>query len=269
MLRLFAFLILLSLAGAGYYFWKGHPGAAPPHSLGEAQQQLKDVATTGAVKTALSLHASLRPYAVSVQTENGVVTLRGEVPSAQLLAATERVAAAVPDVRQVVNQLKVNETVAVAAKDAGDDRSIGERLDDEALEVQLRLAFSLDRNLRDSRIEVESHKKELRLSGTLRSAAEKRLALQTAGDVAGVRNVIDRLVLAGRDGAAEERRAAVEKAIRTNANLKDAAISVRLDDKTIVLEGRVKSGAERDLAALLARDAAGQAVRDRLEIKRD
>jgi osmotically-inducible protein OsmY len=267
MLRLLASLILLGLVGAGFYYWKRHPGAAP-RSLGEAQQQLQDVATTGAVKTALSLHRSLRPYAVSVGTENGIVTLRGEVPTAELLAATERVAAAVPDVRQVVNHVKVNQAVAALANPANDERSIGERLDDEALEVQLRLAFSLDRNLKGSRIEVESHKREVRLSGTLRSAAEKRLALQTASDVAGVKNVIDRLALVGQ-GDAEQRRAAVEKAIRSNANLRDAPISVRLDDETIVLLGSVKSGAERELAALLARDAAGQAVRNSLEIQRD
>lgn len=35
-----------------------------------------------------------------------------------------------------------------------------------------------------------------------------------------------------------------------------------------MLEGRVKSGAERDLAALLARDAAGHGVRNALQIRR-
>ena len=268
MSRLLALLILIGLAGGGYYYWKSNPGAAPPRSLQEAQEQLKDVALTGAVKTAFSLHKSLRPYPIRVSTEGGIVSLRGELPRAELRTAAERVAAAVPDVRQVVNHLKVNGAAASVSKDPDDDRSIGERLDDEALEVKLRMAFSLDRNLRDAEIDVVSRKQEVRLSGTLKSAEQKRLAVQTAGEISGVRSVTDRLALAGEDGAGEARRAAVERAIRGNANLRGAAISVRLDGGTVVLQGRVKTGAERDLAFLLARDAAGQSVHNGLEIGR-
>lgn len=266
MLRLLALLILAALVGGGYYYWKGNPGAAPPRSLGEAQQQLKDVALTGAVKTALSLHKSLKPHAVAVRTEDAIVTLRGEVPSAQLATAAERVASAVPDVRQVVNHLKVNPAVADVSTDAGDQRSLGERLDDEALELQLRMAFSLDRNLKDAAIDVESWKKEVRLSGTVPSTEVLWLAVQTASDVAGVKSVSDRLAVQA--GAVEERRAAAERAIRANPNLRDAAISVRLNEGEVVLEGRVNSGAESDLAALLARAAAGQGVRNALQIRR-
>lgn len=84
---------------------------------------LLDVALTGAVRSALSLHKSLKPYAVAVKTEAAIVTLRGEVPSTRLATAAERVAAAVPDVRQVVNHLKVNQAVAAVSTDAGDQRS--------------------------------------------------------------------------------------------------------------------------------------------------
>ena len=204
MLRLLASLVLLGLVGAGLYYWKGQPGAAAPRSLGEAQRQLEDVATTAAVKTALSLHRSLRPYTVSVQTENGIVT-RPAAAVAQL--ARDRGVAAALRRWQVCN-IEGERCGAAAATEAGDDRSIGERLDDEALEVQLRLAFSLDRNLKDSGIEVESRKRQVRLSGTLRSAEQKRLALQTASDVAGASNVIDALALAGesrRGGRARRR----------------------------------------------------------------
>jgi len=206
MLRLLALLILVGLVGGGYYYWKANPGAMPPRSLQEAQEQLKDVALTGAVKTALSLHKSLRPYAISVSTEGGIVTLRGELPRAELKAAATRVAAAVPDVRQVVDHLKVNEAAAVVSNASDDDRSMGERLDDETLEVQVRMAFSLDRNLKGSEIEVDSRKKEVRLSGTVKDAEQKRTAVRTAGQIAGVRSVTDRLAVLGEDGAGEERR---------------------------------------------------------------
>jgi hyperosmotically inducible protein len=266
MTRLLALLVLVGLVGSGYYYWRRGGGAGAPRSLDEAQGQLKDVALTGAVKTAFQLHKSLRRHALNVSTEDAIVTLRGELPRKELVAAAERVAAAVPDVRQVVNHLKVGG--AAEPDDAGDERSLGERLDDEALEVQARMAFSLNKNLKHAPVEIQSWKKELRLSGTVENAEQRRLALQTATELTGVSSVTDRLLVAGQDGDAEERRAAAERAIRKNASLKGAAISVRLDGGKIVLEGRVKNGAERDLAALLAREAAGQDIRNALEIRR-
>lgn len=268
MLRLLALLLLVGLAGGGYYYWKNDTGARPPRSLEEAQQQLEDVALTGAVKTALSLHKNLKSYEIAVSTESGIVTLRGELPSGELEAAAERVAAAVPDVRQVVNHLRLNEALAAASQSSAEDRTIGERLDDEALAVRVRMAFSLNKTLKQARIEVESRKKEVRLSGTVNDE-QRRLAVLTASEVSGVGKVSNQLSVATPAGkGGEERLAAVDRAIRGNANLQGAAIKVRLDGTRIVLEGRVKTGAERDLAGLLARDAAGQAIDNGLEIRR-
>ena len=136
-----------------------------------------------------------------------------------------------------------------------------------ALEVQARMAFSLHKDLKNARIEIEAWKKELRLSGSVDSAEQRRLALETASELTGVSSVTDRLEVAGQDGDREARRTAAERAIRSNANLKAAAIKVRLDGATVVLEGRVRTGAERDLAALLAREAAGPKIRNALEIR--
>src|SRR5262245_45867859 len=186
MLRAAALLLLVGLVGAGVYYWRAGPGAT--RGLQGAQQQLKDVGLTGAVKTALSLHRGLQPHALSVATDDGVVTLRGELPSAELKDAALRVAAAVPDVRQVVDHLKLNASLAPLPDDA-DGRTLGERLDDETLAARVRMAFALDRGLRDAPLRVEVWKKEVRLSGALPSEADRQLALERAGAVAGVRGV--------------------------------------------------------------------------------
>ena len=271
MLRAAALLLLTGLLGAGYYYWKAVPGAVPPRSLREAQQQLRDAALTGAVKTALSLHKSLEAYPLGVTTEDTVVTLRGELPSAELKDAALRTAAAVPEVRQVVDHLKLDAALAPKAAPS-DGRTLGERLDDETLAARVRMAFALHRSLKDAPVKVDSYKKELRLSGSVPSAELRQLALQTASDVAGVRGVREELQLApspaGVSGdSIEKRRAAAERAIKANPNLAHALISVQLDGAAIVLKGHVRSGAESDLATLLARDAAGD-VRNVLEIRR-
>ena len=149
MLRAAALLLLIGLLGGGYYYWKARPGAAPPRSLDEAQRQLKDVALTGAVKTALSLHKSLEAFTLGVTTEDAVVTLRGELPSPELKDAALRTAAAVPEVRQVVDHLKLDASLAPAPP-ASDGRTLGERLDDETLAARVRMAFALHRALKDA-----------------------------------------------------------------------------------------------------------------------
>jgi hyperosmotically inducible protein len=268
MLRAAALLLLLGLLGGGYYYWKARGGSAAPRSLREAQQQLKDVALTGAVKTALSLHKSLEPYALGVTTEDTVVTLRGELPSTELKQAALRTAQAVPEVRQVVDHLKVDASLAPPPA-ASDGRTLGERLDDETLVARVRMAFALHRSLKDAPVKLDAYKKELRLSGSVADEEARQLALQTASDVAGVHGVRDELQLAAANASvsAEQRRAAAEKAIRANSNLEHAQIRVQLDGGAIVLQGYVRNGAERDLAALLARAAAGD-VRNALEIRR-
>lgn len=264
MLRLLALLMLVALVGGGYYYWRANPGVPASKSLDAVAGQLKDTALTGAVRTALQLHGSLRPYAIVVGTEGGVVTLRGTLPQPELRAAAERVAAAVPDVRQVVNHLQVDGSAVQPP--AGDERSLGERLDDETLEVQVRMAFSLNKKLRDAPIQVDSHRKELRLSGSASSEELRREALRVAGDVAGVKAVTDTLRV-GVEAVGADVRDAVRRALRSNANLSGAEIEVANQGARLVLRGRVRTGAERELAGLLARDAAGREVDNRLQVR--
>lgn len=193
-LRFFALVVLVFLVGGGYLYWKNNPSLTPPRNLGEAKEQLEDAGVSGRVKTALALHRSLKPLGIEVSTESKVVTLRGDVPQDELKKAAEHVAASVPDVKQVVNHLKVVSGAAGAAPKDGDGRTLGERLDDEALEVQAKLAFSLNRNLKDARIDVEAWKRELRVSGEV-SEDQKKLALDTARDIQNVIGVTDRMTV--------------------------------------------------------------------------
>lgn len=265
LMRLLALLLLVALLGGGYYYWKANPGLSPPRNLGEASQQIKDTTLTGAVRTAFSLYGTLRPYPITASTEGGVVTLRGEVPAQELRALAERVAAAVPDVRQVVNHLEIGGAPIAAEQDG---RSLGERLDDETLEVQVRMAFSLNKDLRGSKIEVRSRRKEITLSGRVTSPEQQRLALEVAREVAAVRGVGDELSVSGQGAGGDAPLAAAEAAIRANPNLKGAEIVAERRAGRIRLRGRAGTGAERDLAGLLARDAAGEPVDNEVEIKR-
>jgi osmotically-inducible protein OsmY len=197
--RLLALIVLLVVAAIALYYWKYKPASAESaaedvaagarQTLSTAAQKLRQTRFTGSVKAAFELNRELAPLPIDVDsTETGVVTLKGRVPSEEAKVLAGRVAAAVPDVTQVVNELSVDSA-------AGPSRSYG-------------------------------------------------------GPAAGP-------APAGAESAQR-----VDRALRASPSLGAYAITVREEGGRIVLGGRVKTAAEKELAGLLARDAAGGAVVD-------
>lgn len=271
--RLAALIVILALLGGGLYYWKSRETGAAPVRLLEVGKRLADARITGEVVGALHLNRNLAPWAIDVGTEEGVVTLRGDVPREELRATAERVAAAVPDVRQVVNHLRVN---PAAAPPSTPERTLGESLDDHALELRVRLALSLNRELKGTEIGVRSFRREITLEGEVATPRQRQLAVEVARETMGVGSIRDELRVrpasatdggAGAGpGAPTDRRSAVRQALAANSSLKPYVIDVREEGGALVLVGRVRTGAERDLAGLLARDAAGGPVKNALEI---
>jgi len=262
--RLFAFVVLVVLVGGGLFYWRlGGGGLPAAEDFGEVGLHVRDTAVTAAVRGALGLNRRLQPYRIRVETEDRVVVLRGKLPQEELKELAESIAAAVPEVRQVVNHLRVTADVVAAAPKT--DRSLGESLDDETLEVQVRLAFSLHRDLKGTDIQVEAYRRAVTLEGQVTRVAQRRLASRIARDTPGVASVNDRIRVAGL--AEEDAAAAVERVLAANANLAPYAISAHEEAGRLVLEGRVRTGAESDLAEVLAGSAAEVPVENRLEIR--
>ena len=186
--RLFALIVLLALLGAGFYYWRLAPGG--PRHLDELGRRLEDVRLATAVRAALALNRRLQGGELTVDAEQGRVTLRGTLPDESARRLALEVAAGVPGVRQVADQVRSAPPGPAAP---GDDRTLGERLDDQALEAKIRLAFVLQRDLAGEPIEVLVRRRQVRLSGELRSAARRAKAVQVAGDVPDVVGVTDKL----------------------------------------------------------------------------
>jgi osmotically-inducible protein OsmY len=189
--RLFGFVVLVALVLAGLYYWKTRsPELKTPKGLHDVGRTLEDTAVTGAVKTAFSLNRILKPLPLEIHTEDHVVTLRGEVPRKDMKDTAERVAAAVPDVTQVVNHIHVTGGAEEAPRP---DRTLTETFDDQALAVQVRLALSLNRDLKGADLKVEAFKRDVTLSGRAQRDAQRALAVQVARDTPGVSNVTDHI----------------------------------------------------------------------------
>ncbi len=237
-----------------------------PKAFASVKDTVLEAKTTGAVKAALELNRTLEPYPINVDTEeDGVVVLRGEVPQAEIRAAAERVAAAVPSVRRVKNELRINPNLPVQT-DAG--RTLGENLDDKALEAKVHLAFSLTRQLKGTDLSVSAYRKGVTLRGEVDDEAQRRLAVEVARQTKDVQDVVDEIRIKGKAGVSSSVAANVERALKANPHLAPYEIKVLQEGGKVVLTGRVKTGAEKDLAGLVAKDAGGGQVTNSLEVQR-
>ena len=151
--------------------------------------KIEDATVTGSVKTALSLNRTLRPYAIGVSSQDGVVTLQGRVPVEGLRSRAEAVAAEVPDVVRVVNEIQVLPSVTPAPAEAG---SPGESLDHHAgAATGAERAAAAQRALRSNanvarfELEVRQEGERLVLRGQVGTLAEKDLAGMLAREGAG------------------------------------------------------------------------------------
>jgi osmotically-inducible protein OsmY len=207
--RLFGLVVLLVIVGAAVYLWRGRPagdlapgpsargfgdearalGAEARDKLGVVGHKIEDAALAGAVKTALSLNRTLRPHAIGVSSQAGVVTLRGRVPVEGLRSRAEAVAAEVPDVVRVLNEIQVLPSGAPAREEVG---SPGESVDGHpgAATVAERAAAA-QRALRSNanvarfELEVRQEGERLVLRGHVGTLAEKDLAGMLAREGAG------------------------------------------------------------------------------------
>lgn len=290
--RLLGFVLLVAIGAAAFYAWRTRPAGAPAlgavaqgvrseagelgsgakelgseakEKLAEWGQGLQDAKVTASVRTALGLNRRLRPYSLKVDTEQGVVTLQGRVDSEELRSRAEAVSAAVPGVTRVVNKL---ETAPAAAAQP----TLAEKIGDKALEMRVKMALSLNRELRGSNLAVSAQRHQVVLSGDARSEAQRDAALRTARETASVGVVFDRIQVAGAEPgkpslSTAQRAALAQRALESNASLAGFHLSVREEAGRLVLRGVVATPAEKDLAGLVARDGAGASVENAVEIR--
>jgi osmotically-inducible protein OsmY len=277
MRRLFALLVLVALVGVGLYYFKYRPaGETPREALGSVGEKFRGAKTTGEIKAALELNRNLKPYSIDVDASgDGVVALKGEVPREDFRAEAERVAAAVPGVREVHNEIRIDPALPAPA-DGG--RTLGENFDDKALEAKVKLAFSLDKGLEGSKLSVRAYRREVTVGGTVDTPEQHQLALKLAGSTTDVIAVHDEIQLRGQAAAPAaaaaspaaaggDRAQAAKRALAANPSLAAYDIQVHEEGGRLVLSGRVKTAAEKELAGLVARDAAGVQVENVLEVR--
>jgi hyperosmotically inducible protein len=284
--RVLALLVVVALVLGVLYYWKYQPGRLPhlrSEKLGDVGTKLGEVGETvgeklratktkGSVKAALELNRNLTSYPIEVDAhDDGTVVLRGAVPSEEVRANAARVAGGVPDVAHVDNELRVDPTLAPPS---GEGRSFGENFDDHALEAKVKLAYSLSKDMKGADVKVSAFRRDVTLGGTVTSEAQRQAALQIAQQTPQVGSVKDALQVAGAPAGspaaasapADPARAA-QTALATNPNLARFVLKAQMVGGRLVLTGRVRTAAEKDLAGVVARDAASAPVENNVIVQ--
>jgi osmotically-inducible protein OsmY len=279
MRRFFGLLVLLVLVGVGLYYWKYRPtGTSPQQALGSLGEKFRGAKTTGEVKAALELNRNLKPYSIDVDvTGDGVVALKGEVPREDFKVEAGRVAAAVPGVRDVRNEIRIDPALPPPTEGG---RTLGENFDDKALEAKVKLAFSLNKGLDGTHLSVRAYRREATVGGTVETPEQHQLALKLAGETSDVLKVNDEIQLRGQGAgpvaaaspavptaAPGDQAKAAKRALAATPSLARYDIQVREEGGHLVLSGRVKTAAEKDLAGHVARDATGAPIDNTLEVR--
>jgi len=163
------------------------PAQSPPPAESKvgAGQEIKDSWITSKTKTALVTDGRVKARRIKVETQGGVVTLRGKVASGEERNAAEEITKRIDGVKSVRNTLEIVPEAKRKALDAKDDdvsKAVRDRLD-------------TDEKLKGANIRVRADNGMITLMGTVPDARSKDRAVELARKVQGVRAVRSELQL--------------------------------------------------------------------------
>jgi osmotically-inducible protein OsmY len=191
---------------------------------------------------------------VGVAVDKGVVTLTGTVYSyAKRLAAREAA-------HRVVGVLDVADDIQVKTP-GGSDRS------DTEIAQAVRTTLEWDAFVPDQRIRSTVADGFVTLEGEVVTLREKDDAENAVRNLAGVRGVRNRLFVAAVEADPVKLRQSIEEALERRAEREADRIRVRVEDGTVVLEGRVRTWPEKQAILGVVSHAPGvRDVRDKLAV---
>ena len=164
-----------------------------------------DARITTEAKTKITDDQRLDAAKIDVDTKDGVVTLHGKVLGKEEENRAIEIVRAVPGVTSVVSKLEVENKIGNSeiedrvqegekvAEEKRDEikghESIGEAVDDSSITAKVKLAFAKDPTVSAYRIDVDTNKGIVTLSGKVKDVTEAKQAIRVAEAVKGVKQV--------------------------------------------------------------------------------
>jgi osmotically-inducible protein OsmY len=188
---------------------------------------------------------------IRVDVDEGVVTLSGKVDDAVQIQAAVNDARQIPSVRFVNNELLVSLPPASSA--------------DRILAAAIRSVLNLNREIDVSMLAVTVRAGEAILEGSVESLAEKLKATELAGEMRGVVNVVNKIVVVPTKEIQDQAIAEdIETRIDVDPNVRVEDINVIVEQGRVTLSGSVVSPAARKAAEQAAVETDGVTEVDNL-----
>lgn len=248
-------VLLIVLVVGGVLLYRRDGGTSLWDTMRSVKETSQNVATTSKVKTALMLSKHVSTFDINVTTNQGAVTLSGEVPSEETRRLAVAIAQDTPGVKLVQDSLVVNPG-AERNKD-----TLADRVAD--LEIKTILIDQLARSpeLKDKRLTVQVSKRIVTLDGAVDSPAQKRAAEQVVLQVPGVQGIAGTLSVAnaqaGLDTVEDKLARRVEFELYSTRAVPLKNVQIRSQDGTVILSGGVGSRAEKLLAERVTQSVDG------------
>ncbi len=205
------------------------------------------------VENALDWEPSVDAKDIGVSADQGVVTLRGTVPSYSEKLVAERVALRMYGVKAVANELTVHVANAY------------QRTDTEIAQAAVS-ALKWHSVVPDDRVTVTVKGGWITLGGTLDWQYQKDAAVRGVRDLTGVNGVTNEIRVKPTVKTADVR-GKIEDAFKRSAAIDARRVNVSAQDGKVILSGNVHSWAERQEAERAAWAAPGVSqVDDRLAV---
>jgi osmotically-inducible protein OsmY len=169
----------------------GHPTTAIAGQTSTSDNKLKD-----RIDYRLETSSVVKKYDLHVKVDAGVVMLKGNVATAAQKSEAGTLAK-ITGVSEVNNQIAIDpdadKTLADRAK-TGVRRS-GEAVTDAWITTKVKWFHTNDELLDGSRIDVDTNKRIVTLTGTVKTAEAKTRAISLANHADGVTSVVDHLTV--------------------------------------------------------------------------
>jgi osmotically-inducible protein OsmY len=255
-------LVLLLAVGAGIgwlVYTRGWASARDTiaTSAHAAYETSVDAATTARVKTALALSKRISSFDINVDSRQGTVTLRGQVPTPETRELAEAITRNTSGVADVRNELVVDASARPDSTRAG----LSQRVADLEVRTSVREHLAKTPELDAAKIDVRVDQGNVTLTGSVETPMQKARAERITWGQEGVVRVTNELHVTNPQGPAEtadDRLAKrVEFALYSTRALDVGALRIQSQDGTVTLSGTVRNPAERLLAEKVAKEVDG------------
>lgn len=152
-------------------------------------QRFDDASLTATVKSKLLWNASTEALDIAVKTEQGVVTLSGQAGSAPAKELAGQLAQNSNGVLRVNNLLSISSAGGTLERAQAEANNASAAISDAWITSKVKSSLFYNRRLDGLDIAVATDGGTVNLTGTVRSSTEKLLAVETAQNIRGVREV--------------------------------------------------------------------------------